>query len=156
LPFTTQIDLNADSYRNNKEEERDQSSTEAATNINIDYIKLQTIVQISRKKIETSSLMSDIRGVDKDIDRTSYLIALSDADEKLASNDPAKPLQEEKTNKIRNALRNILITFGAFNQHINNKLSNDATDQQYNLGYTQGYFTYFYQNHKSVIFYQFN
>ncbi len=84
--------------------------------VNIDSIKLQQILLLSRVSIDNQKLLEDIKQIDKDVERTGYLI------EVLRSNEP------HIFEKLSNILRNILITFAAFNQ---------SADQS-NLGYTQG------------------
>ena len=84
--------------------------------VNIDSMKIQQILQLARVNIDIAKLFDDIKQIDKDVDRTGYLIEVA------RSNEP------EIAERLSVSLRNILITFAAFNQ---------STDQS-NLGYTQG------------------
>lgn len=87
--------------------------------INVDSVKIQTILKISRINVNESRLKEDIKQIDKDLQRTKYLAELLD--------DPKK--KESHTN----ALRNLLITFAAFNQTMT------FDNKEIDLGYSQGY-----------------
>lgn len=100
-------------------------------NVNVDYVKIQTILHISRIHITNSKLLNDIKLIEKDLERTGYLISL----DKSENNE--SPKSEEYT-KAWNTLRNILITFCAFNQNI----EDFSSLNKINLGYTQGYSLY--------------
>jgi len=97
-------------------------------NVNVDYVKIQTILHISRINISNSKLLNDIKLIEKDLERTGYLISL----DKSENNDSPK---SEEYSKAWNTLRNILITFCAFNQNI----EDFSSMNKINLGYTQGY-----------------
>jgi hypothetical protein len=75
-----------------------------------------------------SKLLNDVKLIEKDLERTGYLISL----DKSENND--SPKSEEYT-KAYFTLRNILITFSAFNQTI----EDFSSANKINLGYTQGY-----------------
>lgn len=74
-------------------------------------------------------MINDIKQIDKDLDRTSFLIEL----------------EEKKRLKVKNSLRNILITFSAFNQSSSDDMFNKKI---LDLGYTQGLV--------KLIFFQYN
>ena len=111
LPFNVEINLKENIYR--KEETKQSNENQ----VNLDYIKIQLIVTLSRVSISNSKLLEDIKQIDKDVERTA---CLSDMDDK---------------NTMLNPLRNILITFAAFNQNVNGC---DAKNPKNSLGYTQG------------------
>ena len=102
-------------------------------NVNVNYIKIQTILHISRINISNSKLLNDIRQIEKDLERTGYLI---DLDEDNSDHDATVYSKEHM--KASNSLRNILVTFCAFNQSIDDF----NTINKINLGYTQGYKTF--------------
>jgi hypothetical protein len=87
---------------------------------NIDYIKLQSIIKISRIKVNNTKLIDDIKQIEKDLERTGAFIELDESDNKSDNIEKAR---------LKDSLKNILITFSAFNQ-----IMDDSTD----LGYTQG------------------
>jgi hypothetical protein len=118
LPFDIHIELEANKTKPNLKFENDDPSV----TINVDYVKLQTILHLSRINIANSKLLEDIKQIDKDIERTSYLTELS------------AHVNESELKRITSSLRNILITFAAFNQN----LEEFKSDKQFNLGYTQG------------------
>ena len=89
----------------------------------MDYLKIQLILKLSRIELSNSELMDDIRLIDKDIDRTGLIIEL----EKNISLG-----KDVRIKKLAESLRNILITFAAFNQHI------ERVGQKNSLGYAQG------------------
>lgn len=97
---------------------------------NIDYIKLQTILKISRMNVSKTGLIEDVKQIDKDIDRTGYIMEISQ-DESL---------NDREKSSITSAIRNILITFAAFNQNIDEveKEQTTNTNNSTSLGYTQG------------------
>ena len=66
--------------------------------------------------------MDDIKQIDKDIERTSFIIEMAD---KMPKSD---------LDSLVKSLRKILITFVAFNQNINDSRKENSVD----LGYTQG------------------
>lgn len=113
LPFNIEINLKENIFRKKgiKQLHEDQE--------NLDYIKIQLIVKLSRVSICFSKLQDDIKQIDKDIERTTCLSGTS---------------EEDKTNMLK-SLRNILVTFAAFNQNIN---GHDAENPKNDLGYTQG------------------
>lgn len=74
-----------------------------------------------------TSLIGDVKQIDKDIDRTGYLNEL-DAD---------KSLNDSEKTSIRTALRNVLVTFAAFNQSVV-EVDQEQENKSSNLGYTQG------------------
>ncbi len=113
LPFNVEIDLKENIYR--KEAVHQLNEDQA----NLDYIKIQLIVKLSRVSILQSKLLEDVKQIDKDIERTTYLSDINEENKKIIS----KPL------------RNILITFAAFNQNINGY---DTENSKNSLGYTQG------------------
>ena len=119
LPFNININLEENIYKEcqmNKNVDNQQ--------VNVDYIKIQLVLQISKHKINLKELIEDIKLIDKDIERTSYLKEL----------EKHSVLDNKSRKRIANSLRNILITFAAFNQNLN------QTGQENNsLGYTQGY-----------------
>lgn len=94
---------------------------------NIDYIKLQSILKVSRINVSQASLIGDVKQIDKDLDRTGYLIEL-EAD---------KSLSDSERRSIRTALRNVLVTFAAFNQSVV-EVDQEQENKSSNLGYTQG------------------
>jgi hypothetical protein len=125
------IDEEADRYGEEKNELKN-AATDATVSseheINMDYVKLQTILKISRLAISKTSLHEDIKQIEKDLERTSYLKELTMA---------TTPGEEDESSRLMahsNALKNILITFAAFNQTIN------VEGKDYDLGYSQGYF----------------
>lgn len=123
LNFGLKIDTEQDFYRlSSSSVKNDSDLIETAQDLNSQCIIIQSILNISRINISNSQLMQDIRQIDKDVERTSYIIELSN--EKSAT--------QEELKKMTNSLRNILITFSAFNQK-----SND-TNLNFDLGYTQG------------------
>ena len=71
--------------------------------------------------ISHSKLIDDIKQIDKDIERTSFIIEMG------------KILEKLENEKLTQSLRNILITFVAFNQNLRENKSGTL-----NLGYTQG------------------
>ena len=91
--------------------------------INAEYIKIQLILKLSRIELSNSELMDDIRLIGKDIDRTGFLIEL---------NKDSSFKNDIRIAKLAESLRNILITFAAFNQHI------ETIGQKNSLGYAQG------------------
>ena len=119
LPFT--IEIKADTNKNEYCIED--------PNVNVDYVKIQTILQISRTHISNAKLINDMRLIEKDLERTGFLIDM-DNDERYQ--DPT--VLAEAHTKASNTLRNILITFAAFNQNIDDFSSSNKL----NLGYTQG------------------
>lgn len=114
-------------FRNNFDPKNKLNLTVENQDLNIDYIKLQTILKISRLNVSKSCLVEDIKQIDKDIDRTGYLNELE--------ND--KKCNDEQRESIKNALRNILITFAAFNQTLT-ETNKDLSVTEVSLGYTQG------------------
>lgn len=101
------------------------------SSVNIDYIKIQTILKISRKTLNIKKLMSDIKQIEKDIPRTGYLIEI-DEDES----------QKHELDRLSLNLKDMLITFSAFNQDFNddtNSINTQHSHNTYDLGYTQGY-----------------
>ena len=123
IPFNMQIDMNQDRIRNLRSEESSESITEQGNSINVDYIKIQTILKVSWFDIANKELIEDIRLIDKDVERTGYLIELNDD----------KTVNKQDIERVRESLRNILITFAAFNQKIEVKGT-----RKFDLGYAQG------------------
>jgi hypothetical protein len=122
--------MNQDTFREIDSEDinKDSFSLEKTTDdnlLNINSIKLQTILKISRVKIFNKELLEDVKLIHKDIERTGYLMELGENRE----------VNKEQIDKISESLSNILITFAAFNQSIDEKISDD---ERFNLGYTQG------------------
>jgi hypothetical protein len=90
--------------------------------ISTDSAKLQTILKLSSINISISKLLDDIKQIDKDIERTSFIIEM------------ANKMPKSDLDSLVKSLRNILITFVAFNQNINDSRKENSLD----LGYTQG------------------
>jgi hypothetical protein len=91
-------------------------SIDIQSKANIDYIKIQSILKVSRHKIDVKMLLDNIQQIEKDVPRTT--------------------LFNNKDNKeFLNSLRLLLITFAAFHQNLSS--SNGTTTN--NLGYTQGF-----------------
>ncbi|RNA41958.1 TBC1 domain family member 15-like [Brachionus plicatilis] len=120
VDFTCPIDLNNDYYDNSSRSV--ENLFEEKQDIDLGYLKIQSLLNVSRRRINNTKLMNDIKQIDKDLERTTYLIEIEEKD--LA----------DKT-KIKNSLRNILITFSAFNQSSSDEMSNNGC---FDLGYTQG------------------
>jgi hypothetical protein len=123
IPFTLDIDMNQDRIREGEtktEANIYENTTQQDNTVNVDYIKIQTIVKVSRVAISNKELIEDIRLIDKDVDRTGYLMEIS----------KEKRLAEKDLSKVRESLRNILITFSAYNQRID--------EGKFELGYAQG------------------
>ena len=114
LPFSISINLDENYYKSY------QINSEAHQ-VNVDYIKIQLVLQISKLKISTKKLTEDMKQIDKDIERTSYLTEIEKGN-----------MDELARERIANSLRNILITFAAFNQNLSGQETNSR-------GYTQGY-----------------
>ena len=114
LPFSISINLDENYYKSY------QINSEAHQ-VNVNYIKIQLVLQISKLKISTKKLTEDMKQIDKDIERTSYLTEIEKGN-----------MDELARERIANSLRNILITFAAFNQNLSGQETNS-------LGYTQGY-----------------
>jgi hypothetical protein len=91
--------------------------------VNIDSIKIQTILKISRLKLNLQMLLSNIKQIDKDVPRTGYLIEFDDKSDK-----------KEDLNRLSLSLKNILVTFSAFHQ----VTGEERNIKNYDLGYTQG------------------
>jgi len=91
--------------------------------VNIDSIKIQTILKISRLKLNLQMLLSNIKQIDKDVPRTGYLIEFDDKSDK-----------KEDLNRLSFSLKNILVTFSAFHQ----VTGEERNIKNYDLGYTQG------------------
>jgi hypothetical protein len=70
--------------------------------------------------VNNSKLFDDIKQIEKDLERTGAFIELDESENKDNNLEKAR---------IKDSLKNILITFSAFNQ-----IMEDSTD----LGYTQG------------------
>lgn len=111
MPFNININLDENLYKQVE-------IINETHQINVDYIKIQLVLQISKCKISTRKLIEDIRQIDKDIERTNFL---NELEEYHSAADHAR---------IVKALRNILITFATFNQNL---------DENNSLGYTQGF-----------------
>jgi hypothetical protein len=124
LPFNLEIDMNQDKIRDLDTTSRNdaiyENTTQKDNTVNVDYIKIQTIVKVSRVAISTKELIDDIRLIDKDVERTGYLQEIR----KEAA------LSDREINRLSDSLRSILITFSAYNQKIDNGKSD--------LGYAQG------------------
>ncbi len=120
LPFTVAINLDENIYDNKKTSQDEYEQQQQATNVG--YIKLQLVVKLSRASISNSKLLNDIRQIDKDIERTAYLTEMTDS---------------AHQKRLATSLRNILVTFSAFNQNIDS-LANTNESKKNNLGYTQG------------------
>jgi hypothetical protein len=124
IPFTLEIDMNQDRIREcaaDFEASIYENATQQENNmVNVDYIKIQTIVKVSRIDISNKELIEDIRLIDKDVDRTGYLMEINKENK----------LNEKDSDKVRESLRNILITFAAYNQRID--------EGKFELGYAQG------------------
>ncbi len=112
LPFTIDIDLKDNVYKTDSNSMKSSDNNHKAE---IDYCKIQLILKIARFNVSNSELIQDIKQIDKDIERTGYILEIID---------------EMTQVRMSHALRNILITFATFNQNL--KSSNA-------LGYTQGY-----------------
>ena len=124
LPFNINFDLKNDYYRQRESKYNEEDI------ININSIKIQTILKLSHKEINNNKFLDDVRQIDKDINRTGYLFELDDD----------KSITKIDKENIKNALRNILISFAAFNQQIINPNDNkNDKNSSFNLGYTQGY-----------------
>jgi hypothetical protein len=124
LPFNISIKLDDNVYKQCQINKSDDNQP-----VNVEYIKIQLILQISKHKISLKKLNEDIKLIDKDIERTSYLKELENHN----------IFDEKSRERIKDSLRNVLITFAAFNQNLN------QTGQENNsLGYTQGYFKSYY------------
>jgi hypothetical protein len=95
--------------------------------ISTESAKLQTILKLSSINISVPKLLDDIKQIDKDIERTSFIIEMTN---KMSQCD---------IDSLVKSLRNILITFVAFNQNINDSRKENCLD----LGYTQGYVNIF-------------
>ncbi len=91
--------------------------------VNIDYIKIQTVLKISRLKLNLNMLISDIKQIDKDVPRTGYLIEIDEDSDK-----------KHDIDRLSTSLKNILVTFSAFHQATNDENRVNSLD----LGYTQG------------------
>lgn len=74
--------------------------------------------------------MSDVKIIDNDLDRTGYLIELNNNGS----------FDQSYKERIRQALRNILVTFAAFNQSVNSNTDeiSQSKKRSNGLGYTQG------------------
>ncbi len=120
LPFNININLDDNLYKPSEIKPSHDNQQ-----VNVDYIKIQLVLKISKHKISTQKLIDDIRQIDKDITRTSYLSEI----------EKDKSLDHLVRNRIKDSLRNILITFAAFNQNLNQN-----GQESNSLGYTQGYF----------------
>jgi len=120
LPFNVDINLDDNVYDNEKTSKNEYEQQQQA--INLDYVKIQLILKLSRASILNSKLISDIRQIDKDINRTAYLTDMPES---------------TKKKRLVTSLKNILVTFSCFNQNID---SLDGTNEckKNNLGYTQG------------------
>ena len=93
-----------------------------------DCLKLQAILKLSgSSNISIHKLIDDIKQIDKDLERTSFIIEMNHK-----YND--SPQHPDLIN-INASLRNILITFVAFNQNLNEFKKENSS---FNLGYTQG------------------
>lgn len=92
---------------------------EEQQDIDLDYLKIQNILNVSKKQINNTKMINDIKQIDKDLDRTSFFIEM----------------EEKIQPKVKNSLRNILITFSAFNQSSSDEMINKKI---LDLGYTQG------------------
>ena len=119
LPFNININLGENVYKECQMDKNDDNQQ-----VNVDYIKIQLVLQISKHKINLKKLDEDIKLIDKDIERTSYLKEL----EKQSAFD------DKSRKQIADSLRNVLITFAAFNQNLN-----QTGHENNSLGYTQGY-----------------
>ena len=126
MPFNLAIDKTQDKYK--MRELSDKSDEER---VNLDYIKIQTILRVSRLPISNSKLMEDIKQIEKDIERTGYVF------DELDKNPDLNP---ESRTRIVDALRSVLITFAAFHQNVDEpKTPKGVTvGPSFNLGYTQG------------------
>lgn len=116
IPFGLNIDMNQDLIRPDEPTSSEFEASDLET-ISVEYIKLQTIVKVSRSRVSNQKLMEDIRQIDKDVERTCLLIDMRQ------NNQP-------DLDRMSESLRNMLITFAAFNQKI---------DDKFDLGYAQGY-----------------
>lgn len=99
LPFNTVINIKCDD-----------------NSVDVNCMKIQSILKISRLEIQIEDFKNDLRQIDKDIPRTGYLIEL-EKDNSI------------EISKLSQSLRDILIVFSAFNQ---------KTADNHLLGYTQG------------------
>ncbi|CAF0750248.1 unnamed protein product [Brachionus calyciflorus] len=122
IDFNVKIEINQDFYKE-KQNQSDSDFIEESQDLNFDYLKIQTLLNISSKNIINSKLVSDIRQIDKDIERTSYFNELSNYE------------TEDKIKKLMDSLKNLLITFSAFNQYSSKEM---GLAGKCDLGYTQG------------------
>ena len=130
MPFNIDIDKADDKYKTLGLP----AGADGSENVNLDYIKIHTILRVSRLSISNSKLAEDIKQIEKDIERTGYVFDDLDKDPSLSPG---------SRSRIVDALRNVLITFAAFNQNVDDpKTPKTATaSPTFNLGYTQGYLT---------------
>ena len=133
MPFNINFDKADDKYKT-RESSGLPSQEDGSQSVNVDYIKIQTILRVSRLPISNSKLAEDIKQIEKDIERTGYVFDDLDKDPSLSP---------ESRSRIVEALRNVLITFAAFHQNVEDPDAPKATPSSptYNLGYTQGYLT---------------
>lgn len=125
IDFGLKIEINCDRYGPaNSTQSVAQTPNSSA---NIEYIKFQSIVKVSRANISRTNLSEDMKLIDKDLDRTGYLHEVAD-DESL---------NDQEKSSIRTALRNLLVTFAAFNQSVV-EVYGEKENSVSNLGYTQG------------------
>jgi hypothetical protein len=109
--------------------EQPQDLKENNLKANIDYIKIQSILKISRHKIDFKMLLDDIRLINKDVPRTTVFNVDNE-------NGTEEFVDDDINDQFHRDLHDILITFAAFHQNVNN--TGSQGNKKDNLGYTQG------------------
>lgn len=127
IDFGLKIEINCDRYGPTKSTQSVAQTPNSNSSANIEYMKFQSIVKVSRANISCTNLNEDMKLIDKDLDRTGYLHEVAD-DESL---------NDQEKSSIRTALRNLLVTFAAFNQSVV-EVYGEKENSVSNLGYTQG------------------
>ena len=122
MPFNVCVSSKDDLFRTIDDCNNDTGDNET----NVDSMKIQLILKLSRRQINASKLIDDIKLIDKDLERTGYIIQL----------DSDKSVSDAVKMRLKETLRNILITFAAYNQNVSSRKQDDQSTNS--LGYTQG------------------